>query len=373
MGNFSQRDHYFMAKALRLAEKGRYTARPNPMVGCVLVKEGHIVGEGWHRSPGEPHAEIHALNNAAERAKGATAYVTLEPCCHHGRTGPCTEALIKAGIVRVICATQDPFSAVSGRGISQLKEAGLAVSTGLLATQAEALNRGFIARCLTARPYVRCKMAMSLDGRTAAADGSSQWITSVQARQDVQRLRAQSDAIMTGIGTVLHDDPALTVRAEEAELRELIDQPYFRPPTRVVVDSQFRLPVKAKMLSLPGKTWVFTLNHEAGHCAANLHILHAPELDARVDLHYVMNYLGCHEINTLLVEAGPTLSGALLSAGLVDELIVYIAPKLLGDAGKGLFHLPEMLNISQHIALDISDTRVVGRDFRITARPKMRD
>ncbi len=373
MSNFSQLDHYFMAKALRLAEKGKYTARPNPMVGCVLVKEGHIVGEGWHRSPGEPHAEVHALNGAAGRAKGATAYVTLEPCCHQGRTGPCTEALIKAGVERVVCAIKDPFPEVSGRGISQLKRAGLNVSTGLLATQAEALNRGFIARCLTAKPYVRCKMAMSLDGRTAAADGSSQWITSPQARQDVQRLRAQSSAIMTGIGTVLHDDPALTVRGEEAELRDLIGQAYFRPPTRVVIDSRFRLPAEARMLSLPGKTWVFTLSPDVTHCAADVEILRAPAWDARVNLHYVMKYLGSHDINTLLVEAGPTLSGALLSAGLLDELIIYVAPKLLGDAGKGLFHLPEMLNISQHITLDISDIRAVGTDFRITALLKIRD
>ena len=245
-----------MARALQLAELGAYSARPNPKVGCVIVKDENIVGEGWHRSPGEPHAEVNALSAAGEQARGASAYVTLEPCCHYGRTGPCTEALIKAGIAKVICAVTDPFPGVAGQGIERLRQAGVEVSVGLLSQQAEALNIGFMTRHRTGKPYVKCKMAMSLDGRTAAEDGSSQWITSPQARQDVHRLRAQSGAILTGINTVLADDPSLTVRAENKELESLLQQSYFQQPKRVVVDSKLQMPVAAKMRDLPGETWL---------------------------------------------------------------------------------------------------------------------
>jgi diaminohydroxyphosphoribosylaminopyrimidine deaminase/5-amino-6-(5-phosphoribosylamino)uracil reductase len=368
LSEFSQLDYRFMARALHLAEKGRFTARPNPMVGCVLVKDGEIVGEGWHRAPGEAHAEVHAIANAGGRAQGATAYVTLEPCCHYGRTGPCTEALIHAGVKKVICAIQDPFPQVSGQGIARLKPAGIEVSEGLLSQQAETLNRGFMTRHRTGRPFIRCKMAMSLDGRTAAADGSSQWITSPQARRDVQRLRAESGAIMTGIGTVLEDNPSLTVRGETEALQALIDQPYFQQPKRVVVDSRFRMPLDAKMLSLPGETWLFTLNPKDCATGRNLKVINSPSREARVDLNYVVDYLGSQHVNLLLVEAGPILCGGLLSAGLLDELVIYVAPKLLGDAGKGLLSLPGLQNIGQQVDLDISDIRAVGPDLRITAK-----
>jgi len=373
LSEFSQLDYRFMGKALYLAEQGKFTAHPNPMVGCVIAKNDEIIGEGWHRAPGQPHAEVHALKAAADRAQGATAYVTLEPCCHHGRTGPCAEALIEAGIARVVCAVEDPFPAVAGQGIALLKQAGLDVSVGLLASQAEKLNRGFMARHLTAKPYVCCKMAMSLDGRTAAADGSSQWITSAQARQDVQLLRAQSGAIMTGIGTVLHDNPSLTVRSDIGDLRGLVGQAYFQQPKRVVIDSQFRLPADAKMLSLDGETWVYTLASVAAPDKANIKVIQGEALNGRVDLNHVVRSLARQDVNSVLVEAGPTLSGAMLAAGLLDELVIYIAPKLLGDAGKGLFNLPALKNISQQIPLEISDIRSVGTDFKITATPKMRD
>ena len=370
MGAFSQLDYRFMTKALRLAEQGRYSAHPNPMVGCVLVNEDRVIGEGWHRKPGEGHAEVVALQSVTGRVKGATAYVTLEPCCHHGRTGPCTEALIDAGVARVVCAMEDPFPDVAGQGIAKLQQAGIAVQVGLLREQAEHLNRGYLMRVQQGRPFVRCKMAMSLDGRTAAADGSSQWITSPTARCDVHHLRAQSAAIMTGIGTVLHDDPSLTVRGEGEELTTLLQQDYFEQPKRVVLDSQFRLPATAKMLSLPGETWVATLKPNAVFKHQNLKVIAGQAYASQLDLDDVLQQLAAQQINSVLIEAGPTLSGALIEQELVDELIVYVAPKLLGDGGKALFALPGLQNISQCRELEITDIRAVGVDWRVTAKVK---
>ena len=368
MSEFSQLDYRCMARALQLAELGAYSARPNPKVGCVIVKDENIVGEGWHRSPGEPHAEVNALSTAGDQARGATAYVTLEPCCHYGRTGPCTEALIEASVTRVVCAVTDPFPGVAGQGIERLRQAGVEVSVGLLSQQAEALNIGFMTRHRTGKPYVKCKMAMSLDGRTAAEDGSSQWITSPQARQDVHRLRAQSGAILTGINTVLADDPSLTVRAENEELDSLLQQSYFQQPKRVVVDSKLRMPVTAKMRDLPGETWLYTLASDSESQQSGVKVISAPQNDGRVDLAYVVDSLAQHDINDLLVEAGPTLSGAMLQAGLVDKLIVYMAPTLLGDKGKGLLSLPGLQSIEQQMPLKIEDMRMVGPDVRITAK-----
>ena len=370
MGEYSQLDYRFMAKALCLAEQGRYSAHPNPMVGCVLVNNGQVVGQGWHRKPGEGHAEIVALQSAAEQRKGATAYVTLEPCCHHGRTGPCTEALIDAGVARVVCAMEDPFPEVAGQGIAKLQQAGIEVEVGLLREQAEHLNRSFLMRIQQGRPFIRCKMAMSLDGRTAAADGSSQWITSAAARCDVHHLRAQSAAIMTGIGTVLHDDPSLTVRAEDEALAALLQQDYFEQPKRVVLDSQFRLPNTAKMLSLPGETWAATLKPHAAFEREELKVIAGQACASQLDLQDVLRQLAMKQINSVLVEAGPTLSGALIEQDLVDELIIYVAPKLLGDGGKALFALPAVQNISQCRELEINDIRAVGVDWRITANIK---
>lgn len=358
-----QTDYQFMVRALRLAERGLYTTDPNPRVGCVLVRDGEIVGEGWHERAGGPHAEIRALAQSGERARGATAYVTLEPCCHHGRTPPCSDALIRAGVARVVVAMADPNPRVAGQGLAQLAAAGIAVESGVLRTQAEALNPGFIMRMRRGRPFVRCKLAMSLDGRTAMASGESKWITAEAARHDVQHLRARSSAIMAGIGTVLADDPSLTVRLEGVDTRQ---------PLRVVVDSRLRIPSKARLLDAPGRTLIATASQEPLRDAAlirdNVSIIVRPASQGGVDLPAVMAYLADQEINEVLVEAGPTLNGALLQAELIDELIIYMAPHLMGDAARGLFYLPELVSMDQRIGLEILDIRAVGRDWRITAK-----
>ncbi len=358
-----------MAHALRLAARGLYTTHPNPRVGCLLVRDNKIVGEGWHERAGEAHAEIHALQQAGEHARGATAYVTLEPCCHTGRTPPCTDALIQAGVARVVCAMSDPNPQVAGKGIKQLAVAGIQVESGVLQAQAEALNPGFIMRMQKQRPYVRCKLAMSLDGRTALASGESRWITGLEARADVQHLRAQSDAILTGIGTVLADDPRLTVRLEADNLA------LSRQPLRVVLDTHLRIPVHARLLKEPGRTLVFTSAQKAATKQslqdAGADVMSLPRQGEHLDLAAALNYLAVQqEINEVLVEAGATLNGALLQAGLCDELIIYMAPKLLGDSARGLLHLPGITTLNQHSGLNIREIRAVGQDWRITACPK---
>lgn len=361
-----ERDHACMAHALQLAARGLYTAHPNPRVGCVIVQGGEITGEGWHQRTGEAHAEIHALNEAGERARGATAYVTLEPCCHHGRTPPCTEALIKAGVARVVTAMLDPNPKVAGQGLQQLSAAGIVGEHGLIQDEAERLNRGFVTRMRSGRPWVRVKLAMTLDGRTAAADGESKWISGEAARTDVQRLRAESGAILTGINTVLHDDPLLTVRLPE------FDEAQGRQPLRVALDSRFRFPRNARMLAQPGPTLVITAARDAVEqdrlAPAEVITLAGPE--GKVDLRAALHHLATqYEINDVLVEAGPVLSGALVEAQLVDEFIIYLAPALLGDNARGLLHLPALQHLAQRIALDILDLRAIGRDWRITAKP----
>jgi diaminohydroxyphosphoribosylaminopyrimidine deaminase / 5-amino-6-(5-phosphoribosylamino)uracil reductase len=356
------KDHQYMARALQLAAQGLYTTHPNPRVGCVMVRAGNIVGEGWHMRAGEPHAEIHALAQAGAQAQGATVYVTLEPCCHQGRTPPCTDTLIEAGVARVVAAMIDPNPNVAGQGLARLAAAGIATENGVLQAQAEALNAGFIMRMRERRPYVRCKLAMSVDGRTAMASGESKWITSDAAREDVQRLRASSAAILTGIGTVLADDPALTVRAEGV----------VRQPLRVVADSQLRISPQARLLKQPGRTLIVSTAQNAARCADlacdNVTVSVQSERSGQVDLALLMQTLAVdHEINEVLVEAGPTFNGALLNAGLIDEVIIYMAPHLMGDAARGLFHLPGLQQMSQRIALEIQDIRAVGRDWRITA------
>lgn len=355
-----------MTRALRLAERGLYTTDPNPRVGCVMVRDGEIVGEGWHERAGGPHAEIHALAEAGERARGATAYVTLEPCCHHGRTPPCTEALINAGVARVVAATTDPNPRVAGQGMAGLAAAGISVVSGLMRSEAEVLNSGFMMRMRHGRPFVRCKLAMSLDGRTAMASGESKWITSEQARRAVHHLRARSSAIMTGIGTVLTDDPALTARPEEV-LETAIMQ-----PLRVVVDSRLRTPPQARLLDGPGRTLIMTASQdELRHAKLvrdNVGIAVLPSARGDVDLHAAMHRLAGEEVNEVLLEAGPALSGAMLRAGLIDELVIYMAPQLMGDDARGLFHLPGLVNMDQRIELDILDIRAVGRDWQITAK-----
>ena len=362
MTEFSATDYESMTRALQLAQKGLYTTHPNPRVGCVLVKEGQIVGEGWHEYAGGPHAEVNALQQAGDKAKGSTVYLTLEPCSHHGRTPPCSLALIEAGVSKVISAMQDPNPLVAGSGLSQLRDAGIEVVTGLLEDQARILNQGYIKRMQRGRPYVRHKLAMSLDGRTAMASGESKWITSASARDDVHRYRAQSDAILTGVGTVLADDPSLTVRIEGHE----------RQPLRVVVDTNLSMSPEAKMLQLPGKTLVLTCSeNEAAREAlekAGAEVKTMPYCATQVDLSSVLDQLGDMEINEVFVETGATLSGAMLRDGLSDEMIIYVAPTLMGDNARGLFRLPELENMSQKIDLDIIDVRMVGKDMRVTAR-----
>lgn len=372
MSTFSSADQQFMAQAIRLATHGIYTTDPNPRVGCVVVQDNQIVGEGWHERAGEPHAEVRALAQAGDRARGATVYVNLEPCAHHGRTPPCSKALIKAGVKRVVAALEDPNPLVAGRGIAELKAAGITTALGLMAGDASALNPGFLKRMRTHRPYVRCKLAMSLDGRTAMASGESRWITDVPARIDVQRLRARSSAVMIGIGTVLTDDPLGTVRSE------LLGAEYpsgaVRQPLRVIVDPHLSIPEQARVLTAPGRSLIVT-NSDDIEIADNLRsrgteVVILPGYQDRIDLAALLNLLGNREINEVLLETGATLSGAMLQAGLIDELIIYIAPLILGNNARGLFQLPGLEQLAQAYQLEIIDLRAVGRDWRITARIK---
>ncbi len=355
-------DYRHMARALTLARRGLYGTDPNPRVGCVLVDRGEIVGEGWHQRAGEAHAEVIALEAAGSRARGATAYVTLEPCCHHGRTPPCTDALLQAGITRMVAAMPDPNPQVAGKGLKQLRDAGMAVDCGLLESEARALNPGFIQRMTQGRPFVRLKLAMSLDGRTALASGESQWLTGEAARRNVQRLRARASAILTGTGTLLADDPGLNVRLPEAP----------RQPLRVILDTGLRTPPTAKTLGLPGSVLIFTAvanpDRHAPLQAAGAEIVVMPRAERGLNLRAIMAELARRECNELHVECGPTLAGALLQAKLMDELVVYMAPLLLGDKARGLFQLPKMIRMNERTELEIVETRAVGRDWRLTLR-----
>ena len=363
MPSFSETDCAHMARALQLAARGLYSAHPNPMVGCVIVRNDVVVGEGWHERTGEPHAEINALAAAGRDAEGATAYVTLEPCAHHGKTPPCAEALIEAGISKVIAAMKDPFEQVAGRGIEMLAAAGVTTEVGLMRTAAESLNAGFIARVTRERPLVRVKVAASIDGATAMKSGESQWITGPEARNDVQRLRARSGAIMTGIGTVLADDPSLNVRLKELTTAGL-------QPLRVVLDSRLRMPLSAGMLALPGQTLVCCIGkhddsklREAG---AEVRSYAADE--TAVDVGEVLTDLAQRGVNDVLVEAGPGVTGYLLQKELVDELVIYQAPHIMGSETRGMFHTPSWLALADRKRLEISDVRRIGGDTRITAR-----
>lgn len=356
------RDTFYMARAINLAKKGRYTTDPNPRVGCVLVRDDLIIGEGWHVKAGQGHAEVEALKNVAD-ANGATAYVTLEPCSHHGRTPPCCDALIKAGVGRVVAAMQDPNPLVAGRGLEKLKAAGIEVYCGVLQEDAQALNRGFIKRMTVNRPFVRSKLAMSLDGRTAMASGESQWITSAEARADVHRLRAESSAILTGINTVLADNPSLNARIDED-----VEQ-----PVRVVLDTHLNMPVTAQMVKLPGRSLVLTGSQDQQRQSAlqqaGFEVHQLPCKNGRLDLHAVMACLAEQQINELLVEAGPVLNGALLAEGLIDEYVIYMAPCVLGDQGRGLFNLPGLEKMADKKQLKLRDVRQVGQDLRLTYIP----
>jgi len=364
MADFDAADHKFMAQAMRLAEHGRYTARPNPCVGCVLVNHDRVVGEGWHQKTGEAHAEVNALKQAGESAAGSTAYVTLEPCSHTGKTPPCVDALIDAKIAAVVIAMSDPNPKVSGTGVTALEDAGIEVRVGLMQSQARAMNRGFISRMTRGRPFVRLKVATSLDGCTAMASGESQWITSEPARRDVQRLRASSGAILTGIETVLADDPSLTVRDTQ------IPQ-HGAQPMRVVLDSRLRISPGAKMLKLSGDTLIYCVTGEGEQAIAKAgaEVCVVAAAAGQVDLPEVLADLARRDINDVLVEAGPTLAGSLLEAKLVDEIVIYQAPHIMGSETRGMVTTPAWLSLQQRLELEILDTRKIGVDMRIVARP----
>jgi len=358
---FSAVDHGMMARALQLAERGLWTASPNPRVGCLLVRGGEIVGEGWHEKAGEPHAEVHALRAAGERARGATAYVTLEPCSHHGRTPPCAAALIAAGVSRVVAAMGDPNPLVAGQGLAMLRAAGIATACGLLENEARELNIGFVARMTRGRPWLRLKAAASLDGKTALNNGVSQWITGPAARRDGQRWRARACAVLTGIGTVRDDDPQLSVR-EVATPRQ---------PLRVVVDSRLETPLDARILQ-GGPVLVAAAVDDEKRAnslrAAGAEVVVVPNAHGKVALGELLEELGRRGINEVHAEAGFKLNGSLLREGLVDELLLYLAPCLIGDAANGLFNLPELTGLEGKRLLQIRDLRQVGADIRLIAR-----
>ncbi|MEY3218724.1 MAG: hypothetical protein RIT27_81 [Pseudomonadota bacterium] len=348
-------DVKYMTRALQLAERGLWTTDPNPRVGCVIVKDGDVVGEGWHQRAGEPHAEIYALQAAGDRAKNATAYVTLEPCCHFGLTPPCSQALISAGISRVVAAMVDPNPHVAGQGLAQLQAAGIEVKSGVLQPQAEALNRGFIKRMREKLPFVRLKLAMSLDGRTAMKNGESQWITSQESRHDVQQYRARSSAILTGINTVLADDPALTVRLPNVS----------RQPLRVVLDTHLRISPAAQIFKQHGRNLIFTAK-ETDLNLPNTEIVQVSLKNGRLNLLEICHILAKKAINELHVECGATLAGAFIEAKLVDELVLYVAPTFLGDQARGLLQLPHLEHLQDRINLKIQEIRAIGNDWRIT-------
>ncbi len=363
-----------MARALQLARLGLYTTGPNPRVGCVLVRDGEVVGEGWHRRAGEPHAERLALAAAGARAHGATAYVTLEPCCHQGRTPPCADALIEAGIARVVAALIDPNPRVGGRGLARLGEAGIETESGLLEAESAALNPGFVKRMREGLPYCRCKLAASLDGRTSMASGESRWISSESSRRDVHRLRARCGAVVTGVATLLADDPSMTVRLGPPALLGLEPDEPLPQPLRVIVDSRLRTPASARMLALPGGAVIACCDVSnptriTEMEAAGARVVRLPAAHGRVDLSALMRWLAAQEINEVLLEAGPTLAGSALAGGLVDELVLYVAPHLMGDGGRGLFHLPGLERMEHRIPLVIDEVRRIGPDLRLRLRP----
>jgi len=368
---FSAADHTYMALALRLAEQGLYTTQPNPRVGCVIVKNHQIIGQGAHLKAGEAHAEVHALLQAGYAAKNADAYVTLEPCNHHGRTPPCVDALIKAGVKRVVVAMQDPNPLVAGAGIKRLQAHGIEVTAGLMEKEALALNPGFISRMTRHLPYVRSKVAASLDGRTALKNGKSLWITGESARLDVQHWRAQSCAIVTGIGTVLADNPTMNVRLSDV----------VRQPLRVIVDSRLQTPIDSKMLqpeSLQTSSVLIVYASDDMHqaealAACGAELLKLPDAHGRVDLLALLSHLAQRGVNEVLLEAGQGLNGAFLHANLIDEFIFYYAPKLMGADAKAMFAVPELTEMQQVTDLQILDVRQVGQDIRLRAKPVKRN
>ncbi len=353
-----------MARALELARRGLHTTHPNPRVGCVIVKGGEVVGEGFHERAGGPHAEIVALRHAGAKARGADVYLTLEPCCHTGRTGPCTEALKAAGVARVVAAMEDPNPLVAGKGLAALRAAGIAAEAGVMEEEAAQLNRGFVSRMTRKRPFVTLKLAMSLDGRTAMGSGESRWITGDAARADSHRLRAEAGAVVTSVETVLADDPELTVRLVATA----------RQPDRVVLDTQLRAPLDARLWDAGARRIAVTVRPPADRIEALRArgvevVLVSTTHDSRVDLASALATLGAMELNEVLVESGPRLAGALLQARLVDELVLYVAPSLLGSGARGLAQLPGLDRLDQRIRMRFTDATLIGDDLRLTAVP----
>lgn len=362
-------DAHYMARALELARKGLYSTHPNPRVGCVIVRDGRIVGEGWHVRAGEPHAEVHALREAGELARGACAYVTLEPCSHHGRTPPCAEALVKAGVGRVVAAMQDPNPQVAGNGLKRLSEAGIEVASGVLEAEARALNPGFLKRMEHGLPFVRIKLAMSLDGRTAMASGESQWITGPAARSAVQRLRARSSVVLTSAASVIADNARMTVRGAELGLdAESTALALGRPPLRVLIDGRLRLPPDAPFFQAGPALVVTAAEDDPRYAAAGHQLLRVPGENGQVDLRQLLVELARRDINEVLVEAGPGLAGAFAQQGLVDEYQLFIAGKFLGSTARPLLDWP-LARMSEAPALKIIEMRAVGDDWRVIAIP----
>ena len=359
--SFGTTDHAMMAQALRLAERGAYTTKPNPMVGCVIAQGTEVVGEGWHQRKGEPHAEVLALRAAGDRAKGATAYVTLEPCAHTGSTGPCADALVEAGVARVVAAMRDPFHQVDGAGFERLRAAGIAVEDGLMEAQARELNRGFLSRIVRGRPWLRVKLATSLDGRTATASGDSKWISGEASRHDVQRWRARSGALLTGAGTVLLDDPQLTVR--------LADDGAFVPPLRVVLDPGLATVARGRVRE--GEAPTLYLHAPDAKVPRDLRSEHAavPVHRNLFDLKAVLQLLAARDINEVQLEAGATLAGAFLAEGLVDEVLLYVAPVLLGERSRPLFDGLHIDAMDERMRLTVVESRRIGEDLRLLLRP----
>ncbi|WP_434562074.1 bifunctional diaminohydroxyphosphoribosylaminopyrimidine deaminase/5-amino-6-(5-phosphoribosylamino)uracil reductase RibD [Pseudomonas sp. R1-6] len=361
-------DAHYMARALELARRGHYTTHPNPRVGCVIVRDGEVVGEGWHIRAGEPHAEVHALRAAGENARGATAYVTLEPCSHHGRTPPCADALVTAGVARVVAAMQDPNPEVAGRGLQRLAQAGIATESGVLEGEARKLNEGFLKRMEHGLPFVRVKLAMSLDGRTAMESGESQWITGPAARSAVQRLRAQASVVLTGADTVLADNARLTVRADELGLdAEQTALAMSRPPLRVLVDGRLRVPLDAPFFRA-GPALVATCMAVEEQYANGPECMIVAGDDGQVDLRRLLAELAARGVNEVLVEAGPRLAGAFARQGLVDEFQIFIAGKFLGSSARPLLDWP-LAQMKDAAPLKITEIRAVGDDWRVIAVP----
>jgi len=367
---FGAADHRHMGQALRLASRGRYTSHPNPRVGCVIVNNGRVIGSGWHAMAGGPHAEIVALNACETSARGATVYVTLEPCAHQGRTPPCVDALINAGVGHVVIAMQDPNPLVAGQGEASLRNAGIKVSSGLMRDQAKSLNAGFVSRMERGRPRAVLKLAASMDGRTAMANGESKWITAPPAREDVQHLRAASSAIICGVGTVIADDPSLNVRSPAIDTGG-------RQPLRVVVDSRLRVPPSSRLLTLPGTTLiagaVSDIERQQRLQQAGAQVELFPNAAKKVDLGLLMDRLAELECNDVLVETGSRLAGVFLGEGLIDELVLYLAPQLLGTNARGLVEVPGLESLADRVQLQLVDVRQVGPDLRIRARVAARD